>query len=188
VLAPWWTVAASISARAADRSRPASTLSQLSYFAQLRPRAAQLAAAGCTAAEIAESLNAEGPWPPKRAAAFIQNSVRDLLGALGLQHARTPASAELGEHEWCLRDLASHLGMSKVTLDAWIRRGWADGYLHPGARLIVVRADPAEAERFRAPHQVPRGQHNRRPWPKNQAALMNTEREGTDDNADEPQL
>jgi DNA invertase Pin-like site-specific DNA recombinase len=170
-------------------TRPVATLSQLSYFPQLRQRAAELGAAGSTAAQIAESLNAEGLRPPKRAAAFTQNSARDLLGALGLQHARTPASRpELGEHEWWLRDLASHLGMSKVTLDAWIRRGWADGYLHPEARLIVVRADPAEAERLRALHQVPRGQHNRRPWLKNQAALMNTEREGTDDNADEPQL
>jgi DNA invertase Pin-like site-specific DNA recombinase/DNA-binding MarR family transcriptional regulator len=170
-------------------TRPVAALSQLSYFPQLRQRAAELAAAGCTAAEIAGSLNAEGLRPPKRAAAFTQSSVRDLLGALGLQHARTPASRpELGEHEWWLRDLAEHLGMSKVTLDAWIRRGWADGYLHPEARLIAVRADPAEVERLRALHQVPRGQHNRRPWLKNQAALMDTEREGTGDNADEPRL
>ncbi len=164
-------------------------MSQLSYFPQLRQRAAELAAAGRTAAEIAESLNAEGLRPPKRATAFTPSSAGDLLGALGLQHTRTPASRpELGEHEWWLRDLASHLGMSKVTLDAWIRRGWADGHLHPEARLIVVRADPAEVERLRALHQVPRGQHNRRPWLTNQAALMNTEREGTDDNADEPRL
>jgi DNA-binding MarR family transcriptional regulator len=170
-------------------TRPVAALSQLSYFPQLRQRAAELAAAGCTAAEIAQSLNAEGLRPPKRAAAFAQNSARDLLGALGLQHARTPASRpELGEHQWWLRDLAEHLGMSKVTLDAWVRRGWADGYLHPEARLIAVRADPAEVERLRALHQVPRGQHNRRPWLKNQAALMDTEREGTGDNADEPQL
>jgi len=130
-----------------------------------------------------------GTAAANRAAAFTQSSVRDLLGALGLQHTWTTAPRlELGEREWWLRDLAEHLGMSKVTLDAWIRRGWADGYVHPGARLIVVRADPAEIERLRAPHQVPRGQHNRRPWPKNQAALINTEREGTDDNADQPRL
>jgi DNA invertase Pin-like site-specific DNA recombinase len=170
-------------------TRPVAALSQLSYFPQLRQRAAELAAAGATAAEIAQSLNAEGLRPPKRAAAFTRSSAGDLLGALGLQHARTPPSRpELGEHEWWLRDLAVHLGMSKVTLDAWIRRGWADGYLHPEARLIVVRADPAEVERLRALHQVPRGQHNRRPWLKNQAALMNTEREGTDDNAGQPRL
>src|SRR5690348_8401142 len=56
-----------------------------------------------------------------------------------------------------LRDPAGHLGMSQVTLDSWVHRGWADGYLHPEARLIVVRADPAEAERLRALHHMPRG-------------------------------
>ena len=72
--------------------------------------------------------------------------------------------------------------------DAWVRRGRAAGYLHPQARLLVIRADPAEVERLRALHQVPRGQHNRRPWLSNQAALMNTDQEGTDDNADKPRL
>ena len=67
--------------------------------------------------------------------------------------------------------------MSKITLDAWIRRGWADGYLHPRARLIVVRADPAEVERLRVLHQTPRGQHLRRPWQQNQEASTSREME-----------
>jgi DNA invertase Pin-like site-specific DNA recombinase len=170
-------------------TRPVACLTQLSYFPRLRQRAAELAAAGCTAAQIAESLNAEGLRPPKRAGAFTVNAVRDLLGTLGLQHARTPARRpELGTHEWWLRDLAAHLGMSKVTLDAWVRRGWADGYLHPQARLLVIRAGPSEIERLRALHYMPRGQHNRRPWLSNQAALINTEQEGADGNADKPRL
>lgn len=40
------------------------------------------------------------------------------------------------------------------------------------ARLLVVRAAPAEVDRPRALHQVPRGQHNRRPWLMNQAVFM----------------
>jgi hypothetical protein len=51
-----------------------------------------------------------------------------------------------------------------------------------------VRADPAEAERLRALHHVPRGQHNRRPWLKNQTALMNTEEEGSRSDAEQPRL
>ena len=78
--------------------------------------------------------------------------------------------------------------MSQITLDSWVRRGWATGYLHPQARLRVVRADPAEVERLRALHQVPRGQHNRRPWVKNQAALMNTRQEGASSDAGQPRL
>ena len=169
--------------------RPVATLAQLSYLPRLRQRAGELLATGCTAAQIADSLNAEGLRPPKRAAVFTRNSVHDLLGALGLHHARASARRpELGEHEWWLRDLAEHLGMSKVTLDAWVRRGWADGYLHPEARLIVVRADPAETERLRILHETPRGQHMRRPWQQNQEASTSSETEGSPDDDNRTRL
>src|SRR6266516_6152232 len=176
---------------AAQITRPVACLTQLSYYPQLAARTRELAGSGHTTAQIAERLNAEGFRPPKRIAVFTPSAVSDLLRALGLQRPRNPASRNrpaLAQHEWWLRDLAAHLGMPEITLDAWVRRGWADGYLHPGVRLIVVRADPAEVERLRALHQVPRGQHNRRPWLSNQAAFMNTKREGTDDNADKPRL
>jgi hypothetical protein len=176
---------------AAQITRPVACLTQLSYYPQLAARARELAGAGCTLAQIAERLNAEGFRPPKRSPVFTPNAVSDLLRALGLQRPRIPDHRNrpaLAQHEWWLRDLAAHLGMPEVTLDHWVRRGWAAGYLHPQARLRVVRADPAEAGRLRALHQVPRGQHNRRPWLSNQAALMNTEQEGTNDNADQPRL
>jgi DNA invertase Pin-like site-specific DNA recombinase len=173
-------------------TRPVACLTQLSYYPQLAARARELVDSGCTTAQIAERLNAEGFRPPKRCAIFTTNAVTDLLRALGIQRSRIPARRNrpaLAQHEWWLRDLAEHLGMPEITLDAWVRRGWATGYLHPRARLTVVRADPAEVERLRTLHQVPRGQHNRRPWLKNQAALMNTEEEeGGHGDADEPRL
>jgi Recombinase zinc beta ribbon domain/Recombinase len=175
----------------AQVTRPVACLTQLSYYPQLAARARELASSGCTIAQIAGRLNAEGFRPPKRSPLFTPNAVRDLLQALGIGRSRNPASHNrpaLAQHEWWLRDLAAHLGMSQVTLDSWVRRGWAAGYLHPHAKLTVVRADPAELERLRALHQVPRGQHNRRPWLSNQAALMNTEREGTHGNAHQPRL
>ena len=176
---------------AAQVTRPVACLTQLSYYPQLAARARELTDSGCTLAQIAGRLNAEGFRPPKRSPVFTPNAVRDLLQALGIHRSRNPASHNrpaLAQHEWWLRDLAAHLGMSQVTLDSWVRRGWAAGYLHPRARLLAVRADPAEVERLRALHQVPRGQHNRRPWLANQAALMNTEQEGADDNADKARL
>jgi DNA invertase Pin-like site-specific DNA recombinase len=172
-------------------TRPVACLTQLSYYPQLAARARELAGGGCTTAQIAEQLNAGGFRPPKRSPVFTPNAVRDLLQALGIRRSRNPASDNrpaLAQCEWWLRDLAAHLGMSQVTLDSWVRRGWADGYLHPQARLLVVRAGPAEAERLRALHDLPRGHHNRRPWLTNQATLMNTRREGTDDDADQPRL
>jgi hypothetical protein len=172
-------------------TRPVACLTQLSYYPQLAARARELADSGYTTAQIAERLTTEGFHPPKRIPAFTPNAVTDLLRAVGIQRSHIPARSNrptLAQHEWWLRDLAAHLGMPEVTLDSWVRRGWATGYLHPQARLLVVRAGPAEVERLRALHQVPRGQHNRRPWLNNQAAFTNTEREGTDDNADQPRL
>jgi DNA invertase Pin-like site-specific DNA recombinase len=176
---------------AAQITRPVACLTQLSYYPQLAARARELAADGCTTAQIAERLNAEGFRPPKRIPAFTPNAVTDLLRALGIHRSQVPARRNrpaLAPHEWWLRDLADHLGMSAITLDAWVRRGWATGYLHPAIKRTVVRAGPAEIERLRALHYVPRGQHNRRPWLKNQAALMNTEEEGPHSDAEQPRL
>ncbi|WP_018639959.1 recombinase family protein [Parafrankia elaeagni] len=172
--------------------RPVACLTQLSYYPQLAARARELVEAGHTTRQIAERLNAEGLRPPKRSATFTPNAVNDLLRALGIQRTRTPARharPKLDDHEWWLRDLAEHLDMPEPTLDAWVRRGWATGYLHPQARLTVVRADPDEVERLRALHHVPRGQHNRRPWLTNQAAhLDNIDEKGTDGDVEQPQL
>jgi DNA invertase Pin-like site-specific DNA recombinase len=175
----------------AQITRPVACLTQLSYYPQLAARARELADSGCTTGQIAEHLNAEGFRPPKRIPAFTPNAVTDLLRALGIQRSHIPARRNrpaLAQHEWWLRDLAEHLGMSAITLDAWVRRGWATGYLHPAIKRTVVRADPAEVERLRTLHHVPRGQHNRRPWLKDQAALTNAEQEGAPRDAGQPRL
>jgi DNA invertase Pin-like site-specific DNA recombinase len=172
-------------------TRPVACLTQLSYYPQLAARARELADSGYTTAQIAGRLNAEGFRPPKRIPAFTPNAVTDLLRALGIHRSHVPAHRNrpaLAEHEWWLRDLAEHLGMPEVTLDSWVRRGWATGYLHPQARLRVVHADAAEAERLRSLHHVPRGQHNRRPWLKDQAASTNTEQEGARSDDSRPRL
>lgn len=171
----------------AQITRPVACLNQLSYYPALATRARQLRTEGATAAQIADTLNAEGFRPPKRAKSFTRNSVTDLLRAVGAQRPRNPRTRpDLAEHEWWLRDLAEHLGMSEITLDSWVRRGWATGYLHPKARLRIVRADPAEVERLRALHQVPRGQHNRRPWQAIQAAITDTTEQTEANPDDEP--
>jgi DNA-binding MarR family transcriptional regulator len=164
-------------------------LTQLSYYPQLADRARELAGARLSLAQIADRLNAEGFRPPKRCQAFTANAVSDLLRVAGARRPRIPAHRPpLAEHEWWLRDLAGHLAMSPITLDSWVRRGWATGYLHPAIKLIVVRADPAEVERLRTLHQTPRGQHNRRPWLKNQQPGTTPDNEGADDDANKSQI
>jgi len=175
----------------AQISRPVACLTQLSYYPQLAERARELADAGLTTAQIASRLNTEGFRPPKRCETFTTSAAGDLLQAAGIRRSHIPARARrppLAEHEWWLRDLAEHLAMSQVTLDSWIRRGWAAGYLHPDIKLTVVQADPAEVERLRALHQAPRGQHNRRPWLKNQQAGINSDDEGAQEEPDEPHI
>ena len=170
-------------------SRPVACLTQLSYYPQLAQRARELADAGLPLAQIASHLNAEGFHPPKRCPAFTTNAVSDLLRAAGIRRPRIPAHRPpLAQHEWWLHDLADHLAMSAITLDSWVRRGWATGYLHPRARLTVVRADPAEVERLRALHHTPRGQHLRRPWQNNQQTATTTAEQGANGNADKPQI
>ncbi|WP_406425621.1 hypothetical protein OH809_44580 (plasmid) [Streptomyces sp. NBC_00873] len=63
----------------AQVARPVACLTQLSYYPRLRARAAELVEAGCTTAQIAEHLNAEGFRPPKRCETFTRNAVNDLL-------------------------------------------------------------------------------------------------------------
>lgn len=173
----------------AQITRPVASLTQLSYYPQLAERARELAHTSLTHAQIAAQLTAEGFRPPKRCQAFTAASVSDLLRAAGAQLPRNPTRRPpLAEHEWWLRDLADHLGMSHITLDSWVRRGWAAGYLHPAIKRIVVRADPAEVDRLQILHQTPRGQHIRRPWLKNQQASINNAEEGASDNADKPQV
>ena len=150
----------------AQITRPVACLTQLGYYPQLATRARELAGSGCTTAQIAERLNTEAFRPPKRIPAFTPNAVTDFLRAVGIHRSHIPARGNrpaLAQHQWWPRDLAAHLGMPEVTLDSWVRRGRATGYLHPQARLRVVRADPPEVERLRALHHVPRGQHNAAP-------------------------
>ena len=176
---------------AAQITRPVACLTQLSYYPQLAARARELADGGFTIAQIAERLNAEGFRPPKRSLAFTPNAVSDLLRALGIQRSRIPARRNRPALARA-RVVAARPGRPPGHARGHPRRLGPPRLGHrlpaPQARLRVVRADPAEVERLRALHQVPRGQHNRRPWLNNQAASMNTEREGADDNADEPRL
>ena len=163
-------------------------LTQLSYYPQLAARACALTGKGATLAQIAQRLNAEGFRPPKRIDVFTPNAFSDLLRALGIQRSLTPARRPAlaptsgGCATWPLTWACPRSPSTPGSAAAGRR------YLHPQAKLTVVRACPAEIARLRALRQVPRGQHNRRPWLKNQAALMNTEQEGASSHAGQPRL
>lgn len=107
--------------------RPVGRLDQLSCFPQLTARARELAAAGQNATAIAKILDAEGFRPPKRRDHFGTQGVRQLLRELGCISPQVQSlrrnDAPLGPDEWWPSDLAREIGMPRVTLFGWIKRG-----------------------------------------------------------------
>lgn len=173
--------------------RPVGRLDQLSYFPQLAARARELAAAGHTARSIAKILDTEGFRPPKRREHFGTQGVRELLRQLGClsgqeQNLRRKAPP-LGPGEWWVTDLAREIGMPRVTLFGWIKHGWVTArQLDDRRRSWIVQANPAEVERLRRLHQLPRGHGARRPWLHHQRIATIQNEEGVPGHDAEPQV
>ncbi|WP_461090388.1 recombinase family protein [Streptomyces incanus] len=176
-----------------ELARPVARLAQLSYYPQLAARARALAAAGHSAPAIAKILNAEGFRPPKRREHFGTQGVRRLLQELGCvsrqeQNLRRKAPS-LGPHQWWPTDLAREIGVPRVTLFGWIKRGWVTAHQqHDSRRSWVVQAGPAEVERLRRLHQQSSGHRPRQAWLDHQQAAIIPDEEGTRGDDAEPQL
>jgi DNA invertase Pin-like site-specific DNA recombinase len=81
--------------------RPVAKWTQLSNYPQLCQRLKELVQSGVTTEEIAQSLNQEGFYPPKRRKTFNTEEVRALIRRLGLVTPRISENqASLAEHEW----------------------------------------------------------------------------------------
>ena len=147
--------------------RPVAKLEQLSYHPELCERVRDLAAEGLSAGVIAGRLNEEGYRPPKRREKFGRQGVGDIMRRLGLVGGEScrPEGRDgpLNENEWWLPELAGELGMPKVTLYNWIRRGWVRAHQQRGyPRRWVVWADDVEVRRLRRLRSLPAGHHVRR--------------------------
>ena len=157
----------------AQISRPVACLTQLSYYPQLAERARELADAGLTLAQIARPAQHRG-LPPAQTLP-------------GLHHQRGQRPAARGRHPAPPHPRPRSPPAPGPARMVAARPGRAPGHVRghprllgpprlghrlpaPAIKLTVVRADPAEVERLRALHQMPRGQHIRRPWLKNQAS------------------
>lgn len=129
--------------------RPVATYAQLRDFEPLLDRVEELRAAGHTAAKIAQALNAEGYYPPKRDGQFTIPVVYQLLKRRGLIGDERSQDAFLGPHEWWLADLAAELQMSHLKLRDWTCRGWVHGRRTPVQRYWILWADKEEIRRLR---------------------------------------
>ena len=92
--------------------------------------------------------NHEGYRPARGGERFSAPMVIALYKQLGLRgFGRRPrlAAAVLGPHEWGLRVLADHLGMSATTLNNWCHRGWVHHRKMPGLKgCLIIWADAGE--------------------------------------------
>ena len=133
--------------------RPVMGYEQLSDYESLRDRVLELRKSGCSSARIAEELNRAGHRPPRGGPRFSSHMIIEFLKRLGL-HGSSPGpkldKTSLGPHEWGIKALAHHLGMSQITLYHWCRRGWVHHRKLPGAKgCVIVWADTRELKRLR---------------------------------------
>ncbi len=129
--------------------RPVATYAQLRDFEQLMNRVVELREAGHTAPRIAERLNAEGFYPPKRRGQFTTPVVYQLLKRRALIGNERSHSELLAAGEWWLTDLARELKMSHLKLRDWASRGWVHSRKTPVQGYRILWADPDEVTRLR---------------------------------------
>ena len=133
--------------------RPVARYDQLSNATALVARIDSLRRAGHSFAQIAEYVNREGFYPPKRTEHFTGETVARLLRRRGLHGPRPRAMVEgsvLQPHEYWLADLARELNMPIATLHKWQRLGWVHSRKVPVASgRWAIWADTNELERLR---------------------------------------
>ncbi len=129
--------------------RPVATYAQLRDFDLLMSRVVGLRNAGHVASEIAERLNAEGFYPPKRRGKFTAPVVYQLLKRRLLIGRERSHGELLGTDEWWLTDLARELQMSHLKLRDWAKRGWVHARKTPVQGYWILWADADEVSRLR---------------------------------------
>lgn len=129
--------------------RAVATYAQLRDFDQLMSRVVELREAGHVAKEIADTLNAEGFYPPKRRGQFTSPVVYQLLKRRALVGSERDHNELLGGQEWWLTDLARELQMSHLKLRDWAKRKWIHSRKTPVQGRWVLWADDEEISRLR---------------------------------------
>ena len=129
--------------------RPVGTYAQLRDFEEIMNRVVELRKAGHAARHIAQRLNAEGFYPPKRRGQFTVPVIHQLMKRRALIGNERSHDELLGKGEWWLTDLARELGMSHLKLRAWASRGWVHNRKTPLQGRWILWADPDEVERLR---------------------------------------
>ena len=133
--------------------RPVARYEQLSTYPKLLARIDQLRHDGMSFEQIAEHLNGEPFYPPKRTDQFNGGMIARLLSRRGLHGPRPRVMVEAGvlePHEYWLSDLARQLNLPRITLYKWQRLGWAHSRkVAEALGRLALWADEDELERLR---------------------------------------
>ena len=147
--------------------RPVARLDQLSYYPVLLARVTELAAAGRTNRQIADTLNAEGLRPPKRTSRFSHQQVRTLITQRGIRSqpkGRPAVLTSLAPGQWSVPSLAAKLGMPTATIYNWIYRGWITARRAPASKNWIIAADDEQMRQLRERRARPPGFYTRARW------------------------
>ena len=133
--------------------RPVQRYDQLSTYPRLMTRIETLRQDGLSFEQVAEYLNDEGFYPPKRTDRFSGEMLTRLLSRQGLHRPRPRAMAESGvleAHEYWLSDLARELNIPRTTLYKWQRFGWVHSRkVTEALGRLALWADDEERDRLR---------------------------------------
>jgi excisionase family DNA binding protein len=126
---------------------------QLRGFDQILGTVRELRQQGCSAAAIAEQLNAAGWRPPKRAA-FDASMVQRLIFRHNLSQGRPIWTNNVQRNdgaEWTLHEAAARLGINRHTAYRWIRQGRLPGRVttRGDQRIWLVQMTEAELDQLR---------------------------------------
>lgn len=136
--------------------RPIARLERLSYYPQLIQRVAELWAAGKPLPEIARILTEESWRPAKGGESFTVSMVRRILARPDVrqlvERERLTDGVPKGAQEWTTDELVELIGMPRVTLYGWLKKGLLTArrtrYQHHSVWLIW--ADDVELARLQA--------------------------------------
>ena len=131
---------------------------QLRGFDQLLATIRDLRRQGCSAAVVAERLNAAGWRPPKRAS-FNEGMIQRLLFRYGLSERRPIWTSRVSRQpgaEWTLHEAATRLGIHRHTAYRWLRQGRLPGRMaaRGDQRIWLVQMSEAELAQIRSAQAI----------------------------------
>jgi hypothetical protein len=149
--------------------RPIGRLECLSYYPELIRRVAEFWLSGQSVPGIARKLTEEGWRPAKGGKTFTVSMVRRILARPDVQQLigreRLTDGIPKREQEWTSDELAGLLGMPRVSLYVWLKKGIlkARRTRYRTRSVWLIWADEAELERLRTLREHPRCGPPRKP-------------------------